>query len=354
MERRLIKTGIIGLDEILGGGLLQGSITTVGGPTGSGKSTLGFQFIYKGATQYNEPGIYIAIEESKQDVLFHMSGFSWNIQQAEAENGLVFLDYPVHEVDQVLGQSSALQEIINNTGAKRLVIDSIMPIALHLQNEDERKRGFLKLIENIRRWGTTTMIIGEDIKATPKSEELPSSKYGIETFTDGWINLFYRFNPNTNERSRLIEVLKMKGMEHSHKAYSVRINKEGVSLTDFIRQAPPAPEPKAAEQPKKEEKVVFEPSATAKISFAIAPPPKPPPKKKLHHPVSKEPKPTAPAAKPVAPKPPPRAKAPEKTKEKEAKADIERRKEILRQKIEEAKKRILSKNVSKKKGRKKE
>ena len=76
MERRFIRSGIPGLDEVLGGGFLEGSIVAVSGPTGSGKSTFASQFLYNGASQYDEPGLYIAIEESRADFFFHMGGLS--------------------------------------------------------------------------------------------------------------------------------------------------------------------------------------------------------------------------------------------------------------------------------------
>ena len=230
MERKLVKSGIPGLDKVLGGGFLQGSIITIGGPTGAGKSTFGMQFLYGGATQYNEPGLYISIEDSREAMLFHMSGYKWDIQRAEKEQKLVFLDYPVYEIDQFLQQYGAIQEIINTTGIKRVVIDSIMPIAFFFKTEEERKKGFLKFIDNIRRWGATTMIISEDTTVS-NFDSIPNTAYGIESFTDGWVNIYYRpDSKKKNERVRMLEVLKMKGINHSMKEYPVAIGDEGFKI----------------------------------------------------------------------------------------------------------------------------
>jgi len=229
MERRFIKSGIPGLDKLLGGGFLEGSITTVSGPTGSGKSTLALQYLYKGASDFNEPGLYICIEESRQDFLFHVSGYNWDFAKAEKERKFILLDYPIHEVDQILNQYSAIAEIISSTGVKRVVIDSIMPIALFFKEDDERKKGFLKLIENIRKWNVTTLIVSEDMKATNLGV-LPNSAYGIETFTDGWINFTNNYDLKRGERVRMIEVLKMKGVTHSYKPYPAVIDANGVTI----------------------------------------------------------------------------------------------------------------------------
>jgi len=230
MERKLIKSGIPGLDKILGGGFLQGSIITIGGPTGAGKSTFAMQFLYEGATKYDEPGLYISIEESREAMLFHMSGYKWDIAKAEKEQKVVFLDYPVYEIDQFLHQYGAIQEIINTTGIKRVVIDSIMPIAFFFERDDERKKGFLKFIENVRKWGATTMIISEDTTVS-NFDAIPNTAYGIESFTDGWINIYYRPDPKKkDERIRMIEVIKMKGIHHSMRVYPVIVGDDGFKI----------------------------------------------------------------------------------------------------------------------------
>ena len=226
MKRERIKTGIPGLDEILGGGLLRGSTITLSGPTGCGKSTFGMQFLVGGALEDNESGLYISLEESKESTYFHMGGFNWDLEKLEKEKKLVFLDYPIYEVDQLLSQNSAIMELINTMGIKRVVIDSIMPLALHFNNDDERKRGFLKLMDNIRKWNTTTMVVSEDTPATTQ-DVLPDTKYGLETFTEGWIHIYSMYSPKGNERTKAVEVLKMKGIKHSSKIYPAEMTDDG-------------------------------------------------------------------------------------------------------------------------------
>jgi len=235
MERKIVKTGIPGLDDILSGGVLEGSIITVGGRTGSGRSTFALQFLYNGAMEYNEPGLYISIEESKQDFVFHMSGYVWDLENAEKERKLIFLDYPIYEVDQILTQYGAIQEIINTTGVKRVVIDSMMPIALFFSGVDERKKGFLKLMDNVRKWGVTTFVIAEDTKSENVGH-LPSTAYGIESFTDGWINIYFHYDKVKQERDRAVEVIKMKGIRHSTKAYQAIIDDNGFQILSGGKQ----------------------------------------------------------------------------------------------------------------------
>jgi circadian clock protein KaiC len=229
MERKIMKSGVPGLDKLLGGGFFESQILTLSGPTGSGKSTFAMQFLYNGAVEYNETGLYIAIEESKESMEFHMCGYKWNLKQAEKNKQLVFLDYPIYEVDQFMNQYSAIQEIIQTTGVKRVVVDSIMPVALYFQNQEDRKKGFLKLIDNIRKWGVCTMVVSEDTPASTQ-DVLPATRYGIETFTDAWIHIYYLFDAKKRERIRAVEVLKMKGAHHSNKIYPARITDSGFEI----------------------------------------------------------------------------------------------------------------------------
>ncbi|MEM4272633.1 MAG: ATPase domain-containing protein, partial [Candidatus Bilamarchaeaceae archaeon] len=90
----LVKTGIAGMDRMLGGGLPKGSISTISGPTGSGRSTLGLQFLVNGAQKYDETGLYVVIEESHDLIYRHMNYKGWNLEELERSKKLIFLDYP--------------------------------------------------------------------------------------------------------------------------------------------------------------------------------------------------------------------------------------------------------------------
>lgn len=221
-----VKTGISGLDKILGQGLPKGSITTISGPTGSGKSTLALQFLVNGARKFDETGLYVVIEESRELVYRNLSYKGWDLEELERSKKLLFLDYPPHEVDQFLSQNSAVGGLIESMGVSRLVIDSIMPIALLFSDADERKKGFLEVMNNIRKWKTTTLIVAEEL---PVVGTLPRTTYGVESLTDGWIHVDYRIGKK-EERMRGVEVLKMKGANPMMKRFPLDITDSGVNV----------------------------------------------------------------------------------------------------------------------------
>ena len=76
----LVKTGIVGLDEILRGGIPRHNNLIVEGPPGSGKTTLGLGFIYAGAAHYDEPGAIVSFELDSAKLLRDAAGFNWDLQ----------------------------------------------------------------------------------------------------------------------------------------------------------------------------------------------------------------------------------------------------------------------------------
>jgi circadian clock protein KaiC len=87
-ERDLVKTGIEGLDDILSGGLLRGSVVLVEGTAGTGKTTLGVEFIYRGATEFDEPGVIVLFEVSPDKLVRDAALFGWDLPELERQGQL--------------------------------------------------------------------------------------------------------------------------------------------------------------------------------------------------------------------------------------------------------------------------
>src|SRR5271167_471045 len=84
------RSGISGLDEIMGGGFPRGTATLLEGGAGSGKTLLALQSLVNGARQFDEPGVFVAFEEASKNIVAH-ADFGWDIP-ALPQKSLFFLD----------------------------------------------------------------------------------------------------------------------------------------------------------------------------------------------------------------------------------------------------------------------
>lgn len=210
------KTGIKGLDEILGGGFPTGSIINITGPTGSGKTVFAAQFIYHGLKE-GEGGLYISFAEKKRSFYRNFAKFGWDFNSYEKSKRFVFLEFPLAEISNFKAQESSFFNIIITLGVERVVIDPITPLALIHENEAKRFQELLNIINMLKGWGTTNVIISEP-------EEV--RKIGLVPLVDGVIEL--RREKRKGYRLRTMEIIKMRGISYPEKIYPFKIGKEGI------------------------------------------------------------------------------------------------------------------------------
>ena len=80
-EADVVKTGINGLDEILFGGFPRGNTILVSGAAGTGKTTLGVEFVYRGARQFHEPGMIVLFEVAPDKLVRDPAHFGWDLRE---------------------------------------------------------------------------------------------------------------------------------------------------------------------------------------------------------------------------------------------------------------------------------
>ncbi len=221
-----LKTGIAGLDPLIEGGFIRSSVTTLCGDSGTGKTIFGLQYLYEGATKHNQPGLYISFEEHKHSMFRNMRRFGWDLAQLEKEKKLLVIEYPPYEVDQFASQESVIHDLIDRLGIERMVVDSVTPLALLYDDEQKRRQGLLRIIERIRSWDTTSLLISES--AGDISIGTPKARYGIEFLSDG---LIYLYNVrHKNYRERALEIVKMRGTAHENKVCPMKITPNGMEI----------------------------------------------------------------------------------------------------------------------------
>ncbi len=233
-----VKTGIADLDNLFanGGYPLGNQILLIGGP-GSGKSIFSAQFLYTGAKEYGEPGVYVTLEEPPEKIIRNISPFGWDFKALEGEGKIRFMDSVSlrakggRDVDQevlkesldVDNMSLSIESTIEELSAKRLVIDSLSMMGLYTQDEFALRSKLLRLSEMLSSKGVTSLLIFEATNRDVGVEEYP-----VEMFMfDGVITL----ELDRNSKERKISINKMRGTKHVIGAFRFKITDSGVEIT---------------------------------------------------------------------------------------------------------------------------
>jgi KaiC/GvpD/RAD55 family RecA-like ATPase len=224
-EEPRVKTGIPGLDKMLGGGFPKGSSVIVAGESGTGKSTFGLQFIYAGATVSREPGMIITFEETKASIIRNSATLGMDLGALDREKKLVVLEYPAQEMGHFMAQEVIIHDAVEQYKVKRVFIDSITTFALMYETEHKRREEVVKILNKLSRWGCT-VVLSSEVEEEGKNDL--KARFGIETLCDGVV---YLYNAREGDvRARKLEVYKMRGTSHETKVVPVKFTNAGLSI----------------------------------------------------------------------------------------------------------------------------
>ncbi len=205
-----VPTGIEGLDELCEGGLERGSSVLCMGEPGAGKTTMMTQFLVNGALQQGEGGVFLSFEESKESIIRHSMSFGWDMAEMEKQGAVAIINYKPHEVKRLAEEGGGMiWDTISETGAKRIAIDSLSAYVVMFESQYQAREAQRNLFELVRKWGCTTMLSGE---AAEIGGHMPA---GMDYLSDAVILLHHPRQRNV--RFRAIEILKMRGTNHSQK-----------------------------------------------------------------------------------------------------------------------------------------
>ena len=214
------KTGVPGLDEILYGGIPQSNLVVISGDPGSGKTGLVLEYLYNGVIKYNEPGLYISLEESAEEIINFAELFGWDIKSLIDKKLLNIITVELYDFDKL---KNTIEDEVNRLGAKRLVIDPGVVFRLYFDRELDARKRILSLGRMLKRIGCTAIITNEI------SLEKSSSLFGLEEYVaDGVILLYHTKLEDRFIRS--IGILKMRGTKISEKLHPIRITNSGVKV----------------------------------------------------------------------------------------------------------------------------
>ncbi|MDX6267151.1 MAG: circadian clock protein KaiC, partial [Frankiales bacterium] len=228
---KLLKapTGISGLDEVTGGGLPRGRPTLVCGPAGCGKTLLAMEFLVRGITEFDEPGVFVAFEETVEDLVANVASMGFDLRRLEAEGKLVMDQVQVSAIEMedagdwdLDGLFLRLGEAIDSIGAKRIVIDTIENLFGAFSNAAVLRAELQRLFRWLKERGITAVITGERGDGT-------LTRHGIEEYvSDCVIVLDHRVTEQTS--TRRLRILKYRGSLHGTNEYPFLIGESGISV----------------------------------------------------------------------------------------------------------------------------
>ena len=234
-EPDLVKTGISGLDIILADGIPRGNVILLEGAIGTGKTTVGVEFVYRGASQFDEPGIIVLFEVSPEKLVRDAARFGWDLPALERERKLKIIFTTRQVFRQELQQAdSLLLEEAAEMGARRIFVDGVAGV-LGNTNGVEPREVFHVLVEGLQRENLTAMLAVEASALNGgHSLALPE-----ESIADTVIRL--RMENISRATVRSIEIVKSRGHDFQMGRHSLRII-DGHGIQVYRRvQAPRRP-----------------------------------------------------------------------------------------------------------------
>jgi len=222
------------------GGFPRGRTVLVSGGCGTGKSILGLQFLYKGAKEFDEPGVYVTLDERPELTRQDAMRFGWDIKALEDQGKIVVLDLTGTKIgvqsEEKYAMSSSLDidrlilkimQTAGEIGAKRLVIDSIPALGFHLKDEVEIRNMILKLTYMIRKSDLTAVLISEVPEQSMGAGPMQFSKYGVEEYVADSVILLHYIGMGT-ETNRTLYIRKMRGTKHMEDIVPLKITDRGI------------------------------------------------------------------------------------------------------------------------------
>jgi circadian clock protein KaiC len=222
-------TGISGFDEITGGGLPSGRPSLVCGSAGAGKTLFAMEFLVRGATLYDEPGVFMSFEESDEELVTNVTSLGFDLKQLIADKKLL-IDYVFIERSEIEetgeydleGLFLRLSHAIDQIGAKRVVLDTLEALFSALPSEAIVRAELRRLFRWLKAKGVTAVITCERGEGT-------LTRYGLEEYVADCVILLDNRVQNQISTRRL-RIVKYRGTSHGTNEYPFFIDEKGFSV----------------------------------------------------------------------------------------------------------------------------
>ncbi len=219
------RIGISELDKMLGGGFMAGDSVLLVGAAGTGKTTLGLQYLVNGVTQFGENGIYVTFEQLPDQIYRDAKNFGWDLRKMEEENKLRLVCTSPDLLLEAHNGEHLLDEPIRQVKARRIVVDSLSHLEMYSKEGDLRKEAY-RLIMYLKSRGLSSLVTWESHEiASPTSTV---TAVGVSFLVDCLILL--RFVEIESSMRRSLVILKMRGSDHDMRLREFKINSQGIKI----------------------------------------------------------------------------------------------------------------------------
>lgn len=224
------RTGISGFDDVTGGGLPKGRPTLVCGGPGCGKTLFAAEFLVRGAVEYGEPGVFMAFEETEEDLIKNVASLGFDLKKLIAQKRVAvdFVRVERAEIEEtgsynLDGLFIRLEHAVKTTGAKRVVLDTVESLFSGLSNTAVLRAELRRLFRWLKTRGLTAVITGE------RGVEGTLTRQGLEEYvSDCVIVLDHRVRDQMS--TRRLRIVKYRGSTHGTNEYPFIIDEEGLSV----------------------------------------------------------------------------------------------------------------------------
>jgi len=220
-----VPLGIAGLDEMLHGGVVAGSVAMLQGAPGTGKTTVGMQFLYEGARRRNEAGLLVTFEHFPHTLYRDALAHGWDLRELEQEGILqVVFTSPKVFLSSLQSPVSPISNAIRDMGVQRTVIDSVTHFQSLTHDPVELRAHYNFLINGLRREGITSLLISED-----SGPDFVHSDRGRLAFMVDAV-LLLRYVEIDSVMQRAVAVLKTRGSNHDKAIRRFEIKQGGMEV----------------------------------------------------------------------------------------------------------------------------
>jgi circadian clock protein KaiC len=222
-------TGIRGLDELTVGGLPRGRPALVCGGAGCGKTLLAVEFIVRGARDFNEPGVFLAFEESVREISDNVASLGFDMMDLVRRKKLAAEHVRVERSEitetgeyDLEGLFIRLDAAIKAIGARRVVLDGIEALFAGLSNEAIVRAELRRLFLWLKEQGVTTIITAEQGDRT-------FTRHGLEEYVSDCV-VFMDHRVANQVATRRLRIVKYRGSAHGTNEYPMLIDEQGFKV----------------------------------------------------------------------------------------------------------------------------